>query len=154
MSFDANAITDALVSMAASSGLFITVNGHEPVSAPATGGVTAALWLQAIGPAKKVSGLADTAGRVEFLMRLYQPLVTGGNFDLIEPEMANAAAQMIGLLSADFTLGGEIFAADLLGAHGTPLSSRARYLDQGGQNFRIIDITIPLLVDDVWTQAP
>lgn len=152
MSFDADGILNQLISAAQASGLFDLVNGHEPASIPASG-VTAGVWLQHIGPAKDLSGLSDTAARVEYMMRLYTPGITG-NLDWIEPNMTNAAAVMIGILSAEFTLGGEIFAADLLGAWGAPLAATAGWLGLAGQQTRVIDITVPFLVDAVWAQSP
>lgn len=149
--FDAQGLTDQLASMASSSGRFTAVAGHEPASLPATG-LSAAVWMQGISPARKVSGLSATAARVEYRMRIYTPMVTG-DMDSIDPNMTSAASQMIGLLSADFTFGGEIFAADLLGAHGAPLSAKADYYRQGDQFYRIYDITVPLVCDDVWAQA-
>lgn len=149
--FDALGLIDALVSMAQSSGLFTAVSGHEPASLPASG-LAAAVWMQGIGPLKKLSGLAATAARVELRMRIYTPMVTG-NMDSIDPTMTEAASEMIRRLSADFTLDGEIFAADLLGAQGAPLSAKADYYKQGDTFYRIYDITVPLMVDDVWAQA-
>lgn len=149
--FDAQGLTDAIVSMAQKTGLFAAVAGHEPASLP-TSGVAAAVWLQSIGPAKRISGLSATAARVEFRLRIYTPMITG-NMDAIDPAMATATSQMMALLSADFTLSGEIFAADLLGEHGTPLSAKADYYRQADQFYRIIDIAIPLAVDNVWTQG-
>lgn len=151
--FDAQGLTDALASMAQSSGLFTGgVSSHEPLSLPPAGQMSAAVWMQGIGPAKDVSGLAATAARVEYLMRLYLPMVEG-NMDAIDPTMTTAASQMIGLLTADFTLGGEIFAADVLGAWGRPVSAKADYYKQGDSFYRIYDITIPLIVDNVWAQG-
>jgi hypothetical protein len=153
MSVDINELFNQLVSMASASGLFTQVNGHEPAS-PAQTGVTSAVWFDHVGPAKEVSGLSATAARVEFLQRLYLPIPSTGNRDLVDPALAGAAMTMIGLLSADFELGGEIFAVDLEGAYGAPLAGKAGYLDQGGGQWsRIIDITIPLVLDAVWAQG-
>lgn len=149
--FDAQGLTDQLASMALSTGRFNDVAGHEPASLPAAG-MSAAVWMQGITPARKVSGLSATAARVEYLMRIYTPMVTG-DMDSIDPNMTSAASQMIGLLSADFTFAGEIFVVDLLGAHGTPLSAKADYYRQGDQFYRIYDITVPLVCDNVWAQA-
>lgn len=150
--FDAQGLTDALASMALASGLFAAVSGHEPLSLPGANEISAAVWMQGIGPAKDVSGLAATAARVEYLMRLYTPMVEG-NMDAIDPLMTRAASQMIGLLTADFTLGGEVFAADVLGAWGRPVSAKADYYKQGDSFYRIYDITVPLIVDNVWAQG-
>jgi hypothetical protein len=43
---------------------------------------------------------------------------------------------------------------DLLGQFGTPLSAQAGYVNQDGRLFRIMTITLPLVVNDVWGQAP
>lgn len=153
MSFDAQALTDALTSIVAESGSITVVTTHEPLSAPPAG-LAAALWMQSIGPARKISGLPETAARVEYTLRLYLPLVTGA-LDAVDPTMANAAATLIGSISAGFTLGGEVFEADLLGGHGAPLGAKAGYVENpAGQTFRVIDITIPLIVDNVWSQSP
>lgn len=154
MSVDITELFNQLVSMASASGLFAQVNGHEPAS-PAQTGVTSATWFNKVGPAEGASGLSATAARVEFVQRLYLPIPSAGNRDLVDPELAGAAMTMIGLLSADFELGGEIFATDLLGAWGAPLAGKAAYLDQGGGQWsRIVDIVIPFVLDAVWAQAP
>jgi hypothetical protein len=150
--FDAQGLTDAVASLVQASGLVTTVAAHEPASLPSANQISAAVWMQGIGPARKVSGLAATAARVEYRLRLYTPMVTG-NMDAIDPVMTTAASQLIRLLSADFTLGGEIFAADLLGTHGAPLSAKADYYRQENAFYRIYDITVPLIVDNVWAQG-
>ena len=154
MSVDVNELFNQLVSIASSSGLFVQVNGHEPAS-PAQSGVTSATWFDHVSPVPEASGLAATTARVEFMQRLYMPIPSTGNRDLVDPALAGAAMTMVGLLSAEFTLGGEIFVTDLLGAYGAPLAGKAGYLDQGGGQWsRIVDIVIPFVLDDVWTQAP
>jgi hypothetical protein len=148
---DALGLTNALVSLAQATGLFSVVGAHEPASPPATG-LTAALWPQSIAPARRVSGLAATSARVEFMLRVYMPATTGA-LDSIDPAMITAATTMINVLTGDFTLGGTVFEVDLLGANGNPLAAKAGYVDQAGQLFRIMDITIPLVIDNVWAQA-
>jgi plastocyanin len=148
---DPNALINAIVSAAQSTGQFTDVAGHEPASLPATG-MSAAVWMQGLGPARKVSGLAGTAARIEYRMRIYTPMLTGA-MDSIDPAMTAAASQMIGILSGDFTLVGLVFEVDLLGANGAPLAAKADYYKQGDQFYRIYDLTIPLVVDNAWTQA-
>lgn len=144
-----------LMSLALATGEFLTISGHEPASPPQTG-LTGGLWLSNIGPAKRVSGLPETAGRVEFTLRIYIP--TSGSdpdqLDSIDPSIGTATALVIGALSGEFTLTGEVFQADLLGAHGVPLSGRAGWARIGEQLVRVMDITIPLILDAVWSQTP
>jgi len=149
---DVAALLNSLTSLALATGQFVSVSGHEPASPPAVG-VTSAIWLASIGPAKKVSGLSETAGLVVFTLRIYNPPTTG-DMDSIDPMVGNAAAQMIGVFSGDFTLGGSVFAVDLFGSNGQALAAKAGYLNQGGTLYRIMDITIPLVIDGVWTQVP
>lgn len=151
LGFDPNALTNAIVSAAQSTGQFLDVAGHEPASLPAAG-MSAAVWMQGLGPARRVSGLAATAARIEYRLRIYTPMLTG-NMDSIDPTMTAAASQMIGILSGDFTLVGLVFEVDLLGAQGAPLAAKADYYKQGDQFYRIYDLTIPLIVDNAWTQA-
>ncbi|MFD6619983.1 hypothetical protein ACFWFB_32600, partial [Streptomyces albidoflavus] len=60
---DVLGILDGVESHAAASGWFERVNGHEPKSAPTTGGLTAAVWIDSIAPVLS-SGLASTTGRL------------------------------------------------------------------------------------------
>lgn len=150
--FDPNGITSALTSLAQQTGNYVAVAGHEPASLPAAG-MSAAVWVQGIQPVKRISGLSETAARIEYRMRIYMPMITG-DMDSIDPQMTAAAVEMIGLLSANFTLGGDAFAVDLLGlSGGAPLGAKADYYKQGDSFYRIYDITIPVIADDVWTQG-
>jgi hypothetical protein len=42
---------------------------------------------------------------------------------------------------------------DLLGSAGAPLSAQAGYLNQDGRLFRVMTLTLPIIVNDVWDQA-
>lgn len=149
--FDADAIMAALTTIAQKTGLFDSVSGHEPASLPSAG-MTAAIWIQGIGPAKKLSGLSATAARVEYRMRLYTPMITG-DMDAIDPNMTTAVVLIMLLLSQNFTLGGLVYQVDLLGAHGAPLGAKPDYYKQADAFYRIFDITVPLVMDNVWSQG-
>jgi hypothetical protein len=142
-------------SMALATGLFSSVAGHEPVNPPQLG-LTAGLFLSDIGPAKGLSGLVATAARLVFTLRIILP--TSGDdpaqLDSIDPSIATATAIVIGAVSAAFTLGGEVFEADLLGRYGAALAGKAGWARIGEQMIRVMDITIPLILDNVWQQAP
>jgi hypothetical protein len=43
---------------------------------------------------------------------------------------------------------------DIKGAYDIPLAWEAGYLNVGGGMYRILDITLPLVINDVWTEAP
>jgi hypothetical protein len=151
MPLTAQDLVDNVVSVAQASGLFDRVNAYEPKQAPGNG-LTASVWVQSIAPHAQVSGLDVTSARVEFTMRLYTNMLADPE-ETIDPNLMNATSQMMNLFTGDFTLGNSVFAVDLLGMAGVPLTARAGYVDVGGKLFRIMDITVPLIVADVWTQV-
>lgn len=157
MSLNVQALIDAVRDLALSTGLFTVINGHEPAT-PIPDGLDAAVWLQYVGPCRPISGLTATAAAVTVWMRIYSKSLsntaTPADLDAIDPAIGDATSQMISLLSGDFELGGLVFAVDLLGIDQVPLSAKAGNIDVSGTVYRIMDITIPLLIDAVWTQAP
>ena len=144
-------ILDGLESYALTLGRFERVNKHEPKNAPGSG-LTVAIWLQELDPLPEVSGLNSTSGRLAWTERIYQNF-TSEPPDAIDPTVLAAAAELIGVYSSDFDLGGTIRNVDLLGAHGEALKGRAGYVNISGTLYRIFDITVPLIVNDLWTQA-
>lgn len=144
------AYIDALVSHAATTGLFDRVNTHEPKSAPGNG-LTAAVWFQTLEPAP--SGLASTSVRLTMILRIYSSMLAEPQ-DYIDPELVAAVDTLLAAYSADFTLDGMIRNVDLLGAGGTPLRAQAGYLTIDRTMQRVVDITIPLVINDAWTQVP
>jgi hypothetical protein len=72
--------------------------------------------------------------------------------DMLDPNMLAALDDLMARYSGDFELDGEVREVDLLGQFGDPLQARAGYLIQSGTEFRVMDITLPLIVDDLWTQ--
>lgn len=152
MTLNLTGITDALASHALSSGWFDAVNSHEPKSAPNTAGLTAAVWVQNVGPASGASGLSVTTIRLEMLVRVYTSMTTDPP-DMIDPAVVGAVDALLQAYSGDFTLGGLIRNVDLLGRHGRPLGARAGYLELDHVVFRVMDVTVPVIVNDVYDQA-
>lgn len=149
---DSLGILQAVESHALTTALFERVNRHEPKSAPGRG-LSAAIWVQRIGPVPAGSGLTATTARVELRVRIYTSMI-GDPQDDIDPAVMGAVDALLTLYSGDFTLGGRVRDVDLLGSSGPPLSAQAGYLNQDGRMFRVMDITLPLVVNDAWTQAP
>lgn len=147
---DIAGLVDRIVSHAMESGLFETVNGHEPKSAPGKG-LICAVWAQSIGPARGGSGLSATSGRVEFNVRLYTNMLSEPQ-DAIDPTLLGATDTLLGLYSGDFDLGGTVREIDLLGSFGNPLGAQAGYLTQDGKLYRVITITLPAIINDIWSQ--
>lgn len=151
MTLDATGILDKVVSHALTQGLFERVNQHEPKNAPSNG-LTAAVWVDFIG-ASTSSGLASSSGLLTLNVRLYTSMLAEPQ-DAIDPNLLAACSDLMGAYSGDFDLGGTVRCVDLLGMTGTALSARAGYLDVAGKLYRVMTITLPLIINDVWEQVP
>jgi hypothetical protein len=151
MSLDIRGVLDAIQSHALASGFFTEVNGNEPLSPPDTSGLTCAVWVEQIGPARGGSGLASTSTRLCFYVRLYSGMAIEPA-DAIDPNLMDALDALMAAYSGDFTLDGLLREVDLLGQFGDPLGARAGYLLEGGTEFRVMTITLPVIVNDLWDQ--
>ncbi|MCT2591148.1 hypothetical protein LHJ74_14735 [Streptomyces sp. N2-109] len=151
MSLDLRDLLSRAQSHAAALGHFERINTHEPKNPPGYG-LSAAIWVQRVTPVR-TSGLTSTTVRVELGVRLYSP-VDVGDPDGIDPNLIAAADALMAAYSGDFELGGAVRQVDLLGAHGEPMDAQAGYLEQDGTTFRVITIALPLVINDLWEQAP
>lgn len=152
MALDTRPIKNAISSHAAASGYFERVTGHEPKSAPGSG-LLCAIWRQRTRAIALASGLAATAAKVDFMARIYTNMLTDPQ-DEIDPRQDEAADAFLTALQGDFTLGDTCRNIDILGEFGVPLELEAGYLDQDHKLYRVIDLRIPVIVNDVWEQVP
>ncbi len=150
MSLGTKAILDAVISHAKATGKAERVLTHEPKSAPGNG-ITIATWVQSLRPV--TSGLAATSVRLEFSVRVYVNMLADPQ-DAIDTRLLDAVDALMAAYSGDFQLGGLVRNVDLLGEHGDPLSANAGYLEQDGKLYRVVVITLPLFISDLWGQSP
>ena len=147
-----NIVFDKVVSYALQSGRFEHVNQHEPKNAPGNG-IECSVWVNQITPLRS-SGLTATSGIVTLYARVYtnfrqQP------FDQIDPNVLSAAGDLMGALTADFDFGEEanVRAIDVFGvSNSVPLSATAGYVEIDRQMFRVMTITIPIIINDMFAQ--
>lgn len=144
-------LLDAVVSDVQAAGYFRKVNSYEPKRPPADG-LTAAVWPQSIDPIPLASGLAATSARVVFVVRIYTNMLAEPQ-DAIDPRMIRATSAIMRRYHDDFDFGGLIRNVDLGGMFGIALAADAGYLELGQKHWRIMDITVPCIVNDVWTQT-
>lgn len=144
-------ITDALVSHAGRTGRFSSVNAHEPLNAPGTG-IACAVWPENIVPVRS-SGLDSTTVRLLANVRLYSS-AESEPLDAIDPDLISAADELCAAYVGDFTLDGLVRQVDVRGIHGQPLEIRAGYIAQDGLTLRVLTITVPLIVNDLWEEMP
>lgn len=150
MTLNITGILDAVVSHAMASGYFEQVNGHEPQNAPSLG-LTAAVWVDSVQPVR-ASGLDSTTVRLTLNVRIYTSAQSDPP-DAIDPALMAAVDDLCAAYVGDFTLGGLARNVDVLGAHGQPLLVRAGYVQQSGAIYRVMTITLPVIVNDLWEQV-
>jgi hypothetical protein len=149
MAFDAaavRALLDAVVSHAQDLGVFDRVNYHEPKNAPGRG-LSCSVWVQSIQAVPAASGLAAVSGRVTLNIRLYTSMLAEPQDD-IDKLLLSAATTLLGEYSGNFTLGGTVRDIDLM-----QLNAQAGYLQQDGKVFRVIVITLPIVINDIWGEV-
>lgn len=153
MGFDqaaVNTLFDRVVSHAMELGIFETVNSHEPKSAPGSG-LRAAVWVQSIGGIGRASGLSSTSGVVLLNVRIYSSFLQQP-VDAIDPNLLTATTTLLGTYTGDFDLGATVRNIDLLGMYGTAMGAQAGYISQDGRVYRIMTISLPVVINDLWTQ--
>lgn len=139
-------IFDAVVSNIQRTGYFDKVNTHEPKRKPGSR-LTAAVWVQSIVPTV-LSGVASTSAVLTFIIRIYQNFQTKPE-DMIDPSMLRAGCNVIRQFhdDFDFDLPDLIRNVDLL-----RIGLNAGYVEQDNTMFRVMDITMPIIINDVWAQ--
>lgn len=151
MALNITSLLDAVTSHAAASGHFEQVNQHEPVNAPGAG-LTCAVWVEGVAPVR-TSGLASTSVRLVFNVRIYASAISEP-LDAIDPAVVAAVDALCAAYVGDLELGGQVRQVDVRGQHGQPLEVRAGYVPQDGQPLRVMTIALPVIVNDLWTEAP
>lgn len=155
MTFDqasVNALFNAAESAMLKLGTFRSVNTHEPKSAPGSG-LRLSIWVDTIVPVPRGSGLSATSGSIILLARAYGNMLQKPE-DEIDPRLTAAASSIINAFSTDFTLDGTIRHVDLLGMYGQALKAQAGYLTIASTVYRIMTVTVPCIVNDLWDQVP
>ena len=145
-----SALVAQLESTAMTLNVFRSVNFHEPKSAPGTG-LRLAIWCQSLEPIAFASGLASTSGYVVCWARVYGNMLAKPE-DETDPRIMTAMTTLMGAYSADFALGGTVRNLDLLGAYGEKLAAQAGYVTIDQHLYRQMTLTVPCVVDDMWTQ--
>lgn len=151
MALDINGILDVIVTHAQNSGYFSTVAQHESKKANTTG-LTVGVWIERIDPIKS-SGLNSVSARLELEMRVYSTTYMEP-YDDIDTNLMEAVDALFTAYIGDFELGGEARHIDVFGAYGAPLGVRVGYYNSDGNEFRVFQIKIPIIVNDIWDEAP
>ncbi|MEY9876645.1 hypothetical protein ABH931_006155 [Streptacidiphilus sp. MAP12-33] len=152
MSLSIDSITSALSDAALVLGAFDAVNSHEAKNPPGTG-TTCEIVFSGFELLANRSGLDVVSFKLTYKVRIRTTWAQQPT-DGIDPALLKACDALLASYIGGFTLEGNSNAIDLLGmAGGTPISAQSGYIDQGGVMYRIVEITLPLIVDDLWTEA-
>lgn len=151
MALAINEILDVIVSHAQATGYFQTINEHESKQSQ-TNGLSAAVWIEKITPIRS-SGLNSTSARLELEMRIYSSTYMDP-YDDIDSNLALAVDALFTAYLGDFELGGTSRHIDIFGAHGQGLEVRVGYINADGKEFRVFQIRLPIIINDLWAQSP
>lgn len=152
MSLDVAGIVAAVESHAQAIGGIERVVTNEPKSGPGNG-ISAAIWVSDITPVPANSGLGTVSVLLLLTVRVMKPMLSQP-YGQIDPDMLTVADALMRAYAGAFTLGGEVQDVDLLGRYGTKMAGRAGYLSLDKSLLRVIDISLPLTVPDLWAEAP
>lgn len=148
---------EALLSVAQRTGLFEQAKIGESKSAPTNEGLSLDVFGMTMTTVSVNSGLTAATARVEFQLRIMKDMKTQPE-DSIDFDVLAAADEVMNALVGGYTLDGEIFAVDVLGAYGEALRAEAGYITigggaagSGGRMFRVMDVFVPIVIDNCWT---
>jgi hypothetical protein len=142
----ANALFTAIQSMAQELAIFNGVDLHEPWNAPGSR-LFCTITLGTVRPVLS-SGLSSVSGQVTLVIRVWSSALQKP-FDGIDPEVLAAACSLMGALAGGFTLGGTVRDVELMA-----MSAQPAYVDFEGKPFRIIEISCPIVINDMFAEAP
>lgn len=146
-------LIDRLASHAASTGLFDRVTGHEPKNKPGRG-LTAAVWVDRIEPARSRSGLNFTDARVVMNVRIYTNMIQDPP-DGIDPAVMTAVDKLFEAYTGDFQLGDESRFIDVLGmTQSHPMIAQSGYINIDNMVYRVLTMTVPIIIEQAWRQTP
>lgn len=152
MALNARGLLNAAAAHAAASGWFDKVNRHEALNVPGRG-LSCSLWVQRLRPVAEMSGLNSTTALLVLTVRISSSASKGPQDDL-DPAMLDAADALITAYVRDFSLGDLVEYVDIHGRHGVALDSNAGWIKLDGNSaVRIFDITLPLVIRNLWAQA-
>lgn len=151
MAVNITGIFDAMISHAQSLGYFQQVNQHESKQS-AFEGLTCEIWIEQVNPVK-TSALNSTTVRIQFEVRMYSGTLSEP-YDDVETDLMLALDALMREYMGDFTLGGLVRQIDVFGAYGPGVACRTGFINHDGKEFRVFSLNVPVLVDDLWDQAP
>jgi hypothetical protein len=143
------AILKAVVTHAKKLGVFDSVSPWELTSGIALGGTLhLGVWGGPIRPVTPSSGLASLSWRVQIDTRIYTD-ARAKPLERVEPRIYHATSVFLSSLAGDFQVGGGVRNIDFFGQTGDGMAGTPGYATIDNKQYRIMDIAIPLIINDV-----
>ncbi|MET0426658.1 MAG: hypothetical protein ABW046_22515 [Actinoplanes sp.] len=148
-------MTNALKTHAQVSGLFEYVAGHAILAGHGSG---VAWWcmVDTMGVYPAGSGLNAATGVLVYKVMVTLNTSTYEPLDDVDPRVTQAADVLFRAYIGGFTLGGIVRNVDVFGAAGQRLVANAGWVTiggDGGGRYRAMIITLPLIINDLWTEV-
>jgi len=149
------ALYRAVGDKARATGLFQDVIDHESDNPPGRA-LTCSVIVGPLEPVGAASGLSIASARLEFTVRMEAPR-TAKNPGETDRALLFAGVSVMAGYIGDFELvgvpDGLVRNVDMFGAHGNGLSFKPGWFPQGEVAYRMADVTVPLILNDVFSQG-
>ena len=154
MAFNIKNTLGAIESHISSTGYVSNVQVGEPVSPPdANDKIFGAIFMNSANVVELSLGTTIELHSVTVRLHRRAAFGQGDNAGEVEEEMALALSQISSNLIGEFDLGGTLRAIDIAGQYGSALTATWGYVTIAQTMFRIVDLVLPLIVDDSATTA-
>ncbi len=151
MGVEWQAIQDEFISIAQRSGYFDTTQGHEPKNAPGRG-VHFNVVYGGKKPAK--SGLSSSSVVAIYLLRVSCSMLREPQ-DSIDVDLCVAADAIWDGVHGGYKFDGiaGVRCGDLFGSEGDSMVDESGYITYDKEMHRVIEIRVPVIINDAYNQA-
>jgi hypothetical protein len=147
MAFEIGSTLHAIETYVQKLGLFQTVQIGEPKSPPGQG-IHAAIFMTSVSVNMVYAG-GDTRENHVVTVRVYKDMLAE-NYEPqqnLESDLASVLSKLMSNLLGDTDLESTVMSIDAAGMDGSSMNANFGYVDVGGSMYRIVDVTVPLIVN-------
>jgi hypothetical protein len=142
----AAALFNDIQSYAQQLGIFQGVDTHDPWNAPGNR-LYCSINLGVARLLPTASGMISASGQVTLTVRVWSSALQKP-LDDIDPEVLAAACSLLGALAGGFTLNESVRNIDIFA-----LVAQPAWVDFEGKPFRVIEIAVPLVINDMFSEV-
>lgn len=142
----ATALFTEVQSYAQALNIFQGVDLHDPWNAPGSQ-MFCSINLGRAKLLPTASGMISASGQVTLTVRVWSSALQRP-LDGIDPGILAAACSLMGALAGGFTLNETVRNIDVFG-----MTAEPAYVDFEGKPFRVIEITVGIVINDMFTES-